>query len=247
MAWIPRSVSHPTRASGRRINRPIDAEAAGVSAEACSLAEYYQQRAAEYDEVYDKPERQDDLGRLRRLLPPLVAGKRVLEIAAGTGYWTEVLAATADAIMATDVNAETIAIATQRRYGRAHVSMRTADAFRLDGVPGEFDVVFCGFWWSHIPRAGIPRFLAGVRARLGARTSLILVDNRYVPGSNHPITRTEPDGDTYQQRRLADGRGYEVLKNFPSREQLAADLADVASEMTWTELEYFWLATCVLR
>jgi ubiquinone/menaquinone biosynthesis C-methylase UbiE len=239
-------VSRPTPVWARRINRRVDAAAAPVSAEACSLAEYYQQRAAEYDQVYDKPERQDDLARLRRVLPSLVAGKRVLEIAAGTGYWTQVLAATADAIMATDVNAETIAIATQRQYGRAQVSMRTADAFGLAGVPGEFDVVFCGFWWSHIARADIPRFLAGMRARVGAGTGLILVDNRYVPGSNHPITRTGPDGDTYQQRRLSDGRSYEVLKNFPSREQVAADLADVASEMTWTELEYFWLASCVL-
>jgi ubiquinone/menaquinone biosynthesis C-methylase UbiE len=217
-----------------------------MSGDACSLAEYYQQRAAEYDKVYDKPERQDDLAELRRLLPPLVAGKRVLEIAAGTGYWTQVLAAAAEAIMATDVNAETIAIAAQRQYAGAPVSMRTADAFRLDTVPGDFDLVFCGFWWSHIRRADIPGFLAGVRRRVGAGTSLVLVDNRYVPGSNHDITRAGPDGDTYQQRRLADGRGYEVLKNFSSREQLSADLAAAAQDLTWTELEYYWLATCVL-
>jgi SAM-dependent methyltransferase len=217
-----------------------------MSGDACSLAEYYQQRAAEYDKVYDKPERQDDLGQLRRLLPPLVAGKRVLEVAAGTGYWTQVLAAEAAAIMATDVNAETIAIAAQRHYGKARVSMRTADAFRLDTVPGDFDLVFCGFWWSHIRRADITSFLAGVRRRVGAGPSLVLVDNRYVPGSSHAITRTGPDGDTYQQRRLADGRGYEVLKNFPSREQLSADLAAAAQDLTWTELTYYWVATCVL-
>ena len=49
-----------------------------------TIGEYYQQRAPEYDEVYAKPERQADLAELRRLLPPLVAGRRVLEIAAGT-------------------------------------------------------------------------------------------------------------------------------------------------------------------
>jgi SAM-dependent methyltransferase len=217
-----------------------------MATEACSLGEYYQQRAGEYDQVYDKPERQDNLAQLRRLLPPLVAGKHVLEIAAGTGYWTKVLAGTADSITATDVNAETIAIAAQRQYGPARVSMRTADAFRLDAVPGEFDLVFCGFWWSHILRADMPRFLAGLRARVGPGTSLVLLDNLYVPGSNHPITSTGPDGDTYQQRRLADGRGYEVLKNFPSREQVAADLAGVATELSWTELDYYWLATCAL-
>jgi SAM-dependent methyltransferase len=213
----------------------------------CSLADYYADRAAEYDEVYRKPERQDDIARLKQLLPPLVAGKRVLEIAAGTGYWTQVLAGTAAEIMATDLNAETIAIAAQRDYGAAPVALRTADAYRLDTVPGEFDLVFCGFWWSHVARADISPFLAGIRGRTGKGVQLVLVDNRYVPGSNTPVSRTGPDGDTYQRRRLADGREYEVLKNFPTREQLATDLEPAATDLAWTELEYYWLASCVLR
>jgi SAM-dependent methyltransferase len=213
----------------------------------CSLADYYADRAAEYDEVYRKPERQDDIARLKQLLPPLVAGKRVLEIAAGTGYWTQVLAGTAAEIMATDLNAETIAIAAQRDYGAAPVALRTADAYRLDTVPGEFDLVFCGFWWSHVARADISPFLAGIRGRTGKGVQLVLVDNRYVPGSSTPVSRTGPDGDTYQRRRLADGREYEVLKNFPTREQLATDLEPAATDLAWTELEYYWLASCVLR
>jgi SAM-dependent methyltransferase len=217
-----------------------------MSESACSLGDYYRERAAEYDAVYAKPERQQDQARLRHLLPGLVAGQRVLEVAAGTGYWTQYLATTAAAITATDLNAETLAIAAQRDYGPADVSLRVADAFRLDRLPGEFDVVFCGFWWSHVARADVQRFLAGLRDRVGPGTRLILLDNRYVPGSNHPITRTGPDGDTYQQRELADGRQYEVLKNFPSRAQLAADLDGIATGLDWTELEYFWLATCVL-
>jgi SAM-dependent methyltransferase len=218
-----------------------------MSESACSLGDYYADRAAEYDEVYTKPERQGDLSTLKQLLPPLVAGQRVLEIAAGTGYWTQVLATTAAAITATDVNAETIAIAAQRDYGPAPVSLRTADAYRLDTVPGEFDLVFCGFWWSHLRRADIPRFLAGVRDRTGPGTRLVLTDNRYVPGSSTPISRTDPDGDTYQRRKLADGREYEVIKNFPTQEQLTADLSATASDLKWTGLEYFWLAACALR
>ncbi len=210
------------------------------------LAEYYQQRASEYDAVYRKPERQQDLATLRRLLPPAMAGSHVLEIAAGTGYWTQVIAAAAASVTATDLNPQTLAIAATRDYGQAAVRLLTADAFGLAEVPGEFDLVFCGFWWSHIRRADIARFLAGVSQRAAPGTRLVLLDNRYVPGSNHPITRTGPDGDTYQQRRLLDGRRYEVLKNFPSRAQLAADLAPWATCLQFTELEYFWLACCVL-
>jgi SAM-dependent methyltransferase len=182
--------------------------------DACSLAGYYAERAAQDDAVYDKPERRGDLARLRGLLLPLVAGQRVLEIAAGTGYWTEALATTADAIMATDVNAEAIAVAAQRHYSHAEVSLRTADAFGLDDVPGEFDVVFCGSWRSQIGRADIPRFLAALRARVGSGTGLVLLEDRSAAGSGAPVT---------------------------------ADLADVGAEVAVTELDHYWLATCVLR
>jgi SAM-dependent methyltransferase len=210
------------------------------------LAEYYQQRAAEYDEVYAKPERQDDLTELKRLLPGLVAGRDVLEIAAGTGYWTQVIAPAAASVTATDLNPDTLGVAASRDYGGAAPRLLTADAYRLDSVPGEFNLVFCGFWWSHIPRADVSRFMAGVSARVAPGTTLVIVDNRYVPGSNHAIARTGPDGDTYQLRRLHDGRQYEVLKNFPTQQQLADDLAPWATGLRRTELAYYWLACCEL-
>jgi hypothetical protein len=75
----------------------------------------------------------------------------------------------------------------------------------------------------------------------------VLVDNRYVPGSSTPISRTGEDGDTYQRRRLADGREYEIVKNFPGREQIAADLEAAATDLAWTELDYYWVASCALR
>src|ERR1700722_1926354 len=157
-----------------------------------TIGEYSQHRAPEYDEVYAKPERQADLAELKRLLPPLVAGRRVLEIAAGTGYWTQVIAPAAASVTGTDLNPETLAGAAGRDYGPARPLLVTADAYRLDAVPGEFDLVFCGFWWSHVRRADVPRFLAGIRGRVAAGTRLGLLDNRYVPGSNHPATRTGP-------------------------------------------------------
>src|SRR5712692_10327984 len=59
------------------------------------MREYYARRAVEYERVYAKPERQDDLARLRRLLQADLAGHDVLEIACGTGYWTTAIAETA--------------------------------------------------------------------------------------------------------------------------------------------------------
>lgn len=50
------------------------------------LAAYYATRAQEYERSYGKPERQDDLARLRRLIPGHFTDRKVLEIACGTGY-----------------------------------------------------------------------------------------------------------------------------------------------------------------
>ncbi len=140
-----------------------------MSESACSLGDFYAERAFESDAVYREPGRQADLGRLRQLLPALVAGKRVLEVAAGTGYWTQLLATTAATIMATDPNAESIAIAAQRDYGQAPVSLRTADPYAAGA--GDYDLVFCAFWWAS---ADVPRFLATIRPGAG----LVLLDDR---------------------------------------------------------------------
>jgi protein-L-isoaspartate O-methyltransferase len=204
------------------------------------LADYYRDRASEYDAVYDKPERQEDLARLRSLLPPLVAGKSVLEIAAGTGYWTTALATSARSVLATDVNDETLDVARTRSYGPADVEFRVADAYDLGAIPGRFDAIFAGFFWSHVPRVQVRRFAHGLMDRVEPGGVVILADNRYVEGSNHPISRTSDDGDTYQTRRLSDGRTYEVLKNFPTVEQFTADVAP--AQVSWTDLTYFWVA-----
>jgi len=207
------------------------------------LADYYRDRAATYDAVYAKPERQADLTALCDLLPPLVDGRRVLEIAAGTGYWTAPLSGRAAAITATDINPATLEVARAREYGPScQVTFQVADAYRLDEVPGEFDTAFIGFFWSHVLRADVPQFLSGLAARLGPGATVIALDNRYVAGSNHPITRTAPSGDTYQQRTL-NGRDYEILKNFPTRSQFTTD---VGTDVRWTDLEYYWLATWTL-
>ena len=144
-----------------------------MSEPACSLGDFYAERAFESDAVYREPERQADLAGLRQLLPPLVAGNRVLEVAAGTGYWTQVLATTAAEITATDPNAEMIAIAAQRDYGPAPVSLRTADPY--DAGADDCDLVFCAFWWSS---ADLPRFLAALRPGTG----LVLLADRDADG-----------------------------------------------------------------
>src|SRR5262245_26192914 len=96
-----------------------------------SLQSYYARRAAKYEEVYLKPERQTDLARLRRDIPPLFAGERVLEIACGTGYWTTLIAAKSHSVVGVDCAEETLVIARNKGFERANVRFEQADAYVL--------------------------------------------------------------------------------------------------------------------
>ena len=61
---------------------------------------YYRERAPVYDRVYAYPERQADLRWLEREIPALLSGRRVLQVAAGTGYWTQFSSADAQSLSA---------------------------------------------------------------------------------------------------------------------------------------------------
>ena len=204
---------------------------------------YYERRAAEYDRVYEKPERQADIAELERLVGQHLAGRRVLEVAAGTGFWTRVFADAAKAVTATDVNESTLDVARRRRRWPDHVHFQRCDAFALDQVAGRYEAAFVGFFWSHVPLDRLDSFLTGLVARLEPGATVLIVDNTFVAGSNHPITRTDVGGNTYQRRELADATRWEVLKNFPSPEDLTAQLAPHGDRATVAFLTYYWTAT----
>lgn len=205
------------------------------------MAEYYQQRASYYDQVYDVPERRDDVRRLQQLIPTLLAGRDVLEVAAGTGYWTQYVAAEAASVCATDVNDAPLAIAAGRHYSRDNVRFARADAFGLDQVPGVFTGALAGFWWSHLLRAQTDAFLAGLCRRLAPGSTVVIFDNRYVEGNSGPITDADENGNTFQRRVLRDGREYQVVKNFPTADELLAAVRPFGGDAELMELEYFWL------
>src|SRR6185369_5414405 len=91
----------------------------------------------------------------------IFSGRHVLEVACGTGWWTQFVANTALSVTATDVNDEVLAIARARPMSRGNVVFQQCDAFGLRAVAGEFDAALAAFWWSHLVRAELDRFLQG--------------------------------------------------------------------------------------
>ena len=200
---------------------------------------YYAARANEYDQIYLKPERQKDLREIECWLPDVFCGRTVLEVACGTGYWTRFLARTSTAVVAVDASPETLRVA-QTRLPPDKVRLLVGDAYKLDVSLAGFDGAFAGFWWSHVPYARIEGFLRGFHAALTPGAKVVLLDNRFVAGSSTPIAGQDAEGNTYQERKLADGSVHRVLKNFPSREDLVRTVAGVAHEVRHHAWKYYW-------
>ncbi|MGD1862908.1 MAG: class I SAM-dependent methyltransferase [Leptolyngbyaceae cyanobacterium] len=210
-----------------------------------TMLRYYERRQPEYEAIYAKPERQPDLLWLEEQLCHLVADKRVLEIACGTGYWTRRMAKLAASIHATDMS-HTLAAAARASCGHGAVTAGVVDAFNVPASPG-VDCLVAGFFLSHVLIARRPAFFGGLAKALDLGVRLVLFDNRYVPGSSTPISRRSKTGDTYQQRQLADSSAHEVIKNFPVAGELSALLAHYCSDVEVLEREFFWLATGMLN
>lgn len=208
---------------------------------------YYARRAREYERIYAKPERQTDLARLHELLPALFDARRVLEIACGTGYWTELVAGRALAVHATDINEEVLELARHKRYPPGRVTFARFDVYAGEALAQRFDGGLAAFWWSHVPAERMEEFLGAFHRHLDPGARVVFLDNNYVSGSSTPISRRDEQGNSYQLRGLDDGARYEVVKNFPRRERLVEQLAGVGDEVEYRELEYFWYASYRLR
>jgi len=203
------------------------------------MQSYYAIRAPEYDGIYLKPERQADLRLIEAWLPPLFANAKVLEIACGTGYWTQFIAPVAAHVVAIDASQETMDIA-RRRVSEGNATFLVGDAYKLTHDLGRFDAAFAGFWFSHVTKARRHEFLHGLNALLYPGAKVVLLDNLYVEGSSSPITETDADGNTYQARKLKDGTTHLVLKNFPSESELHSSLGRLGERGKFTTWRYFW-------
>lgn len=204
-----------------------------------AMQSYYGARAPEYDQIYLKPERQPDLAAIQSWLPPKCSDAKVLEVACGTGYWTQFIAPVAARILAVDAAPETLAIA-RSRIPAEEVTFLVGDAYALPTDLGKFDVAFAGFWFSHVPKARRREFLSGLTACLRPGARVVFLDNLYVEGSSSPITDYDQQGNAFQTRRLADGSAHRVLKNFPTESELRECLVGLGEWMSFTRWQYFW-------
>ena len=73
------------------------------------------------------------------------------------------------------------------------------------------------------------------------------MDNNETQLRDFPLSETDADGNTYQQRELREGTMHRVLKNFPAEDQLRMLFEPFALGLSFRGLQNFWLIEYELR
>jgi demethylmenaquinone methyltransferase/2-methoxy-6-polyprenyl-1,4-benzoquinol methylase len=207
-----------------------------------TLKDYYRRRAASYEAIYHRadPVRLMEQEELARAIRQHLANRNVLEIATGTGWWTVQAASVARHVLATDANPETLDIARLKPFDSAKVEFQVADAFDLGRLGQRFDGLLSCCWLSHVGRADLHHFIAGMQGVLEPGAAVFIADNCLVPGQGGELVRSDHDADTYKRRVLEDREEQLVLKNYYDRDELRDLFASHATDLAIHHGQHFW-------
>ena len=184
---------------------------------------YYRARAGEYDEWFYRIGRYDygpatnqqwfdEVAQVQGSLLAIGPVNDVLELACGTGIWTQELLKIGQQVTALDASAEVIEI-NRAKVDSAQVTYQQADLFNWQPAQ-QYDLVFFGFWLSHVPPDQLEPFLGKVAQALHPGGHLFLVDSRRAQSSTaHDHTPYEEES-IYHTRKLNDGREFTIVKIF---------------------------------
>jgi demethylmenaquinone methyltransferase/2-methoxy-6-polyprenyl-1,4-benzoquinol methylase len=206
---------------------------------------YYNARAQEYDESVQGVEGPDDPAVSREWqhivaavhdLPP---GQRVLELACGTGIWTQELLAAADSIVALDGAPEMLEV-NRAKLGSPKVSYQPADLFHWK-ADATYDLVFFAFWLSHVPEDHLDQFLAEVSHSVRPGGRVFLIDE---PAGGKQVSG--PEENNQQTRQLHDGSAFRIVKVYYDPRKIAEKLRKLGfSEIESWVGDYFFYSNGV--
>jgi ubiquinone/menaquinone biosynthesis C-methylase UbiE len=189
------------------------------------VKQYYDRRAAEYDEWYagtglharrERPGWHEEVAALCAVVAALPPA-RTLDVACGTGFLTRHLRGDVTAL---DQSEAMLAIARDRVPAARVVR---GDGLALPFADREFERVFTGHFYGHLLEGDRERFLAEARRVAG---ELVVTDS---------ALRDDVEPEEWQERKLNDGSRHEVYKRFFTGDGLAAELggAEVLHEGRW--------------
>jgi 2-polyprenyl-3-methyl-5-hydroxy-6-metoxy-1,4-benzoquinol methylase len=199
---------------------------------------YYRERASEYDEWFFRQGRYNrgeehcqqwfsEVSEVEAALRLAVSSDNIgntgniLELACGTGLWTQHLAPLTTHLTAVDASPEVISL-NQQRVNSASVNYVVADLFKWTPTQ-KFDFIFFGFWLSHVPAEQFEPFWQMIKAALKPNGRVFFVDSLLTQASTAQ-DHEHLNQQGYAERKLNDGRTFRVVKIFYEPTQLQQSL-----------------------
>lgn len=212
------------------------------------LIRYYSAIANEYDSTAGYLDKKAEKMReaMKHRHQASLKNKDVLEIACGTGYWTNVIAKTAKSVLATDASKEMISIAREKYKHLDNVVFQMSDAYSLENVSGNFNAAYAHWWWSHIPKLRIKDFLLNLHKKLQPGSSVLFSDHLSTYLDKKIKVIQNDDGDRIEERTLSGGKKYLVIKNFPTREEIQTHLCEITKKINFEEYDRYWELHCIV-
>jgi SAM-dependent methyltransferase len=199
---------------------------------------YYSALAPDYlDQNLDLPGIGEAVAELTDALDAFRPAGSVLELACGPGVWTGQLRRHASDVTAVDASPEMLAIAASRVAAGAPVRFVEADLFAWE-PDRRYDVVFMGFWLSHVPAERWESFWGLLAAALAPGGRVFFADDAY----RTPDELVEGPASTTIQRRLPDGTAYRIVKVPHEPADLERRLRELGWDVTVTPTAgpFFW-------
>ncbi len=208
--------------------------------------DYYRARAEEYDEWWYRKGRYDrgeeftqkwfeEAQHVRDKLHQIPKVNHILELAPGTGIWTEELIKLGDRVTAVDASSEMIVI-NHAKLQSDSVDYIEADLFTWDSSQ-EYDLVFFSFWLSHVPREKLEPFLQKVGKLLKPDGYFFMLDSRRIHESTAADHQLPEDDNVIMERVLNDGRSFDIVKIFYETNALKSALskAKIEADVVFTD------------
>ncbi len=160
----------------------------------------------------------------------------VLELACGPGTWTGQLLRYASDVTAVDASPEMIAIA-KAHVGEERVRFIQADLFTWH-PDRRYDVVFIGFWLSHVPAERFESFWSMVTDCLKPQGRVLFVDDAY----RTPVELVEGPSSSTIRRQVPGGTAYRLVKVPHQPEELERRLRRLGWDIkvTATAGPFYW-------
>ncbi len=216
---------------------------------------YYRDRAGEYDEWFYRMGRYDhgeesnkhwfaDVAVVHSALHQIEWAERILELAAGTGIWTQELLKIGKSITAIDSSAEVLAI-NRSKLNTEDVDRVTFQEANLFAWEPEivYDMVAACFFLSHVPPERLDTFLDKIARSVRPDGRLFLIDSLNEPTSTASDQPIDPGDEGFSTRHLNEGETYRIVKVFYDPAGLSAKLAahGFEAEVRTTGV-HFWYA-----